>query len=314
MRAFISYSHADEKHLERVHKHLAILKREGTLKAWTDSNMQAGDQIDPEIMRELNNSDVFIALISPDYLASTYCYDKEFFSAIELNKADRLRIVPIILERCDWQSTPIANFLALPKDGKPVSEWTNLNIAYADITSGIRKLIEADMTKDRKQAGHQEFENAVPAPAQRRPRIVRDFDSIDKEEFARKSFLEIHEYFKNSCGELNDAGEQNIRTSFRSIDDSCFTCTIVNRGIVGGQESHITVYQPVEKHFLGDINFTYERGVRSHSNGGFNVETDKFSIFLKSTWGARNDRRMTAREAAEELWNELAERAGVVYD
>ncbi len=77
-KAFISYSHADEKALERLHKHLAVLRRDGTLEAWTDHAILAGGRFDQEIVKSLNASSIFIALVSPNYLASSYCYEKEF--------------------------------------------------------------------------------------------------------------------------------------------------------------------------------------------------------------------------------------------
>jgi hypothetical protein len=75
--AFLSYAHADEKALERLHKHLAMLKREGALVAWTDHAILPGTKFDGVISIQLSQSSLFIALISPDYLASRYCYEKE---------------------------------------------------------------------------------------------------------------------------------------------------------------------------------------------------------------------------------------------
>ena len=44
LNAFISYSHADNKFLEDLHKHLAMLKRERALNAWSDHDILAGDE------------------------------------------------------------------------------------------------------------------------------------------------------------------------------------------------------------------------------------------------------------------------------
>jgi TIR domain len=63
-----------------------------------------GDRVDGAISAQLEQSTLFVALVSPDYLASRYCYEKEFERALALAQAGRMRIVPVILEPCDWLS------------------------------------------------------------------------------------------------------------------------------------------------------------------------------------------------------------------
>lgn len=118
-KAFISYSHADEKSLERLHKHLAMLLRDGTLSTWTDNQILAGESFNRKIRDSLEQSAIFIALLSPDYLASNYCYETEFLHALKLAEEGKIRIVPVILEPCEWLKSPFKDFMALPKDGKP---------------------------------------------------------------------------------------------------------------------------------------------------------------------------------------------------
>jgi hypothetical protein len=102
--AFISYAHADEKALERLHKHLAVLTREAKLLTWTDHAILPGTAFGGAIDAQLKQSNLFLALLSPDYLASRYCYDEEFQQALALAHVGAMRIVPIILEPCDWLS------------------------------------------------------------------------------------------------------------------------------------------------------------------------------------------------------------------
>jgi hypothetical protein len=96
LNAFISYSHADEKFLEDLHKHLAMLKRERALNAWSDHNILAGDDFNPEIKSNLQNSHIFLALVSPNYLASYSCYEKEFAYALRRNQP----VYPVVCPRC----------------------------------------------------------------------------------------------------------------------------------------------------------------------------------------------------------------------
>ncbi|RZL57484.1 MAG: toll/interleukin-1 receptor domain-containing protein, partial [Pedobacter sp.] len=92
MKAFISYTHADSAILDKLHTHLAQLKREGLLKSWTDREIKAGGLLNQQIEANLLESNLFLALLSPEYIASNYCYEIEFEKAIELNKQNKLII------------------------------------------------------------------------------------------------------------------------------------------------------------------------------------------------------------------------------
>src|ERR1700679_2111486 len=140
MRAFISYAHSDEAMLNRLHAHLAMLRRDGTITQWYDRDIMAGGNIDKEVAKELSECRLFLALASPDFLNSQYCYETEMTNAIRRHDAGEITIVPIILEPCDWLSSPLAKFKALPRDGKAISEWTNQNTAFLDVVHELRRL------------------------------------------------------------------------------------------------------------------------------------------------------------------------------
>jgi hypothetical protein len=75
-----------------------MLRRDGLITAWYDREIKAGDVIDEEVNAQLEHCDLFLALVSPDFLNSNYCYDKEMKRAIARHEAGEMRIVPIILE------------------------------------------------------------------------------------------------------------------------------------------------------------------------------------------------------------------------
>ena len=148
MKAFISYSHKDSSFLERLHTHLTQIKRDGKLTSWTDEMIPAGGAVNDHISNNLETSQIFIALLSPDYIASNYCYEKEFAKAIKMLEKGILIIIPIIVEPCDWLNTPFREFKALPKDGKAITDWSNENTAFLDVIQNLRKLIGNDEKKE----------------------------------------------------------------------------------------------------------------------------------------------------------------------
>jgi hypothetical protein len=62
--------------------------------------------------------------------------------AIGRHDNDTARVIPVILRPVDWQKTPLGLLQALPKDGKPVRQWRDLDEAYVNITEGVRTIAE----------------------------------------------------------------------------------------------------------------------------------------------------------------------------
>jgi hypothetical protein len=62
---------------------------------------------------------------------------------MERQKGGELVIVPVILKPCDWQSSPLQQFKAVPKDGRPICEWTNRDSAFLDVVMELRRLVTA---------------------------------------------------------------------------------------------------------------------------------------------------------------------------
>lgn len=172
-----------------------MLRRDGSLAEWIDQKILAGGDIDREVSRQLDKCDLFLPLVSPDFLASNYCYDTEMKRAMERHEAGTTRIVPIIIEPCDWKKSPLNRFKALPRDGKPVADWTNENNAYLDIVTELRRLIEE--TSAAEPVAKTEGETLRrSASSSRKYRVKRDFDEIDQKDYRKEAFEKIRDYFQ----------------------------------------------------------------------------------------------------------------------
>lgn len=314
---FISYSHADDRVLERLHKHLAMLQREGLISTWFDHAILPGSELEKEISDQLDRSDIFVALISADYLDSKYCYEKEFEHALTLYEAGRIRIIPVIVEPCDWLSSDFQKFLALPKDGKPISDWTNTNTAYLDIVNGLRRL--SAQAPSRSQHDTRQTSPNTGEISARRVRLKRDFDVIEKAEFADRTFIVIRNYFSSAADELAIASDE-IRTRLEDMSPTAFTCTIVNRARREARDAHITVHNKKGRHdIFGDINYTFEpHAPPNTSNGSIRVSADDYDLFLTAgdTFSQRDREgsKLSPEQVAEWLWNQYVERAGIEYE
>lgn len=142
VRIFYSYSHKDEQFREALETHLAILKRQDIAIDWHDRKIIPGQEWASEIDAHLNESDVIILLISADFIASNYCYGKEMNLALSKHESGSAFVLPIIVRPVDWMTAPFAKLQALPRNGKPVTTWTNQDEAWLDIAKGVRKTID----------------------------------------------------------------------------------------------------------------------------------------------------------------------------
>jgi hypothetical protein len=142
IKLFCSYSHRDEHLRDELAKHLKLLERQGLVESWHDRRIGAGDVWKEEIDRNLSEADIILLLISADFLASDYCFDIEMKTALERHSAAQALVIPIILRPVDWQATPFSGLQALPRNGKPVTTFDNLDVAFEQVATGIRAAIE----------------------------------------------------------------------------------------------------------------------------------------------------------------------------
>lgn len=141
-KVFLSYAHEDEKYKLELDKHLAVQKRNEVIDTWNDRKLVAGSEIDEEIKEELNSADIIILILSADFFASAYCYDKEMKRAIERHRCGEARIIPVIARKCDWLDSPLGKITALPIDGKSIASFADKDDAYMQIVLGIKEAIK----------------------------------------------------------------------------------------------------------------------------------------------------------------------------
>jgi hypothetical protein len=62
-------------------------------------------------------------------------------TALEREKEGEAAVVPVILRECKWKKSPFAELEALPRDGEPVTNWTNRDKAWTNVADGIEKVV-----------------------------------------------------------------------------------------------------------------------------------------------------------------------------
>ncbi|MBO0795061.1 MAG: TIR domain-containing protein, partial [Ktedonobacteraceae bacterium] len=139
---FCCYARSDQQYLAELKKHLKPLQREKLIDIKADIDIDPGMEWERKIHHYLEQSQIILLLISPDFIASNYCYNIEMHKALIRHQQGTACIIPIIIRPVDWQGTPVGTLQALPQDAKPVSSWSNSDEAYTSIARGIRTIVQ----------------------------------------------------------------------------------------------------------------------------------------------------------------------------
>ena len=310
---FFSYAHADEAYRKELEKHLAPLRREGIIAPWHDRKIVPGQDIDREIDANLERADIIILLISPDFIDSDYCYDREMKRAVAKHRDGSARVIPVIVRPCDWHSAPFGRLKALPKDGKAISTYSNPDEAFLEVAQAIRALSseisDDDSQGRRKTRGPQTKAKAGTAKPSRPPpvstrsqlRIKRQFTDRDKDRFLEQAFESIARFFKTSLTALAREN-RHVEAKFKRIDAEHLSATVYVQGDV---RSYCRVWLGGRTSFTGGIAYSSnESGGDNSFNESLSVEDNGYTLLLRplgmASYGSHDP--MSADEAARYLW------------
>ena len=317
-RIFISYSHKDDALRAELDKHLALLRREGSIELWSDHRILPGSEFDKDISQALEAAEIILLLVSADFLASDYCFGIEMRRALERHAAGEAVVVPVILRACDWQNSPFNRLNALPLGGREITKWASPDDAFLNVVQGLRKLLSAQELRN---------DGAVAAgkPAATRSPVVEEADTFDgpaasrssnvalprefsdeaKHEFAEQTFAYVKEYFRGSLEELQRRNS-GYTGKLREKTTVAFTAVVFKSGqrvagcyvrLGGMMSSNGIAYSGNENSSDNSYNEILE------------IQTDKHSLQWRAqmaTFGGGDPSKGLSQEgAAEHLWGVL---------
>ncbi|MGC0809817.1 toll/interleukin-1 receptor domain-containing protein [Pantoea agglomerans] len=316
---FVSYSHKDEQFREELEVHLAMLKREGSIDVWHDRRIVAGSEINSTIDVELERSEVILLLISPDFLASSYCFDVEVQRAMQLRSEGNCEVIPVILRPCDWQSAnaPFSKLLAVPRDGIPVSKWPDKDDAFLDIVKQLRKALEALSVKTNSKPSRRVNSTDISLPSNAphidlprssNLRLAKKFTDVDKDRFLDEAMKYFQRFFEQSLFELKERNE-GIDTRFIPISNNAFGCVIYRDG---KSVAKCGIRLNTGKYFSKGISYTNDESAPENTmQESLSVNYDDQSLFLEPMGmgmvygGAQRKTKLSFNGASEYLWSLL---------
>lgn len=143
---FTSYAHEDEELKNEMDKYLKVLKRSGKIDTWNDRALIAGQEWDKTIMDELRKANIILLLVSVDFNASDFIWEKELAEAMKRHEEGSAFVVPVILRNCKWTDMPYAKLQALPRNAVPITEYADRDAAFTEIATGIETLVDHILT------------------------------------------------------------------------------------------------------------------------------------------------------------------------
>jgi pentatricopeptide repeat protein len=149
LHIFLSFAHEDRAFRNTLDTHLSIFQRTGVIDDWHKHEIPPGSEWQDLVDKQLDQADIILLFITPDFIASKYCYSVQMNRALEKHERGAVRVIPILFRPTFWYDLPFAKLQGLPMSEKetikPVSQWKNRDQAFVKIIEGIKKAIE-DLT------------------------------------------------------------------------------------------------------------------------------------------------------------------------
>lgn len=313
---FFSYSHKDEDLRDELEVHLTSLKRQGLIETWHDRRITAGEEWEAKISENLKTAEVILLLVSPDFIASEYCYGRELGHALEQHQEGNAKVIPVILRPCAWQNLSFGKLQATPEDGRPVTKFPDRDEAFLKVTEDVKKAVESISGPVQAAAAPvPKAEASAPRDAEPRSsnlRVRKEFSQRDRDRFLTDTFEFVARFFENSLAELEERHDP-IDTSFRRVDANTFDSAIYRAGDV---VARCRIWVAEGGSFPRGILYSSEGGGSFGGSTSFNeqlsVESDDQKLFLKplglrSGFGRGENQHLTQQGAAEHLWSMLVE-------
>jgi hypothetical protein len=315
IRVFFSYSHEDEAYRDQLDKHLTLLRRQRLIDIWHDRRILPGQNFAGAIDKALDEADVILLLVSASFLASEYCYSVEMGRALERNRRGEVAVIPVIVRPCDWRSAPFGELLAAPRDGKPLTQWLDIDAAYTDVAAAVRRAVEARAARTGNTASPlRTVKGAVPpdtaaaggepTPRSELPRTprpgVRAVPVAERARFLRNAHAQLARHFERSLADLQTR-DAPMSAEFIRIDAKTFVCRATR---AGQRSAECAVCLVPDRDWIAFSDVASSRGdIYSEC---LCVGVDECGLFLRClglNYGAGQTKKLNPDEAATLLWN-----------
>ncbi len=144
LKIFIIYSSRDRELRDAFLKHIKTLVRAEKIRVWSDADIPPGEPWNDEIRKKLEETELFIPLVSVNFFNSDFIEKVELPFAEAQRRLGRAFMIPVLLNHCGYKHDPVIGALeVIPKD-RPITarEWENVDAAWTHVVAKINERVE----------------------------------------------------------------------------------------------------------------------------------------------------------------------------
>lgn len=134
-RLFLCHAGRDQGLAEELVIHLGMLIAQGLVETFKPGDILPGAP-HAEALSHLMEADVVVALVSADLFTDLDC-----MAQIQRAQASGKPLVPVLVRAVAWEDCVLSTLQCLPEDRRPVLAAPDRDQAWANVASGIRRLL-----------------------------------------------------------------------------------------------------------------------------------------------------------------------------
>ncbi len=316
-----SYSHEDEIYCAELVKHLKLMESKGLINTWHDRKIKPGQVLDEEIDEAFSSADIILLLISSDFFNSDYCRETEMPNALKRHDEGKSIVIPVILRSCDWADSPVGKLLAVPTDGEPLSQFSNIDDGLVQVVDAVKKARKVLLQRKEESgnritsSSNKTNSNEESSLNSRNTFITRsknleirkNFTDRDYELALKECIRFLGEFFTNSLAELsNSNGEIDYDIDWHGNDR--FECKIYENG---RSVSHCHIWRVRDEFSQNEIRYysgEWSMGTHNYSmSAGSDGRSIGFEVVVGRTFDAEPEKLLSQVEVAEYFWANFIE-------
>ena len=131
----IIYAQEDEAEAKMLNRHLNVLKIMKKIRVYNVHDTLGADLM-AQAKTEMEDADYLLVLITVNLFNAP-----DWFELVYNALGEGRRMIPLRIEKADFEGTGLEKLKSLPSMGKAVSDFPNADAAYADIVGELKKLL-----------------------------------------------------------------------------------------------------------------------------------------------------------------------------
>lgn len=120
-KIFLCHDRTDSLSCSKLMNNLRPAQENALLTLWSSHHAAPGDEVPRYVATNLEDTDLVLLLLTPDLLGSEYFWSTELSAVLERHRAERVKLIPILLRSCTWEEClPTQGLRHIPSDEQPL--------------------------------------------------------------------------------------------------------------------------------------------------------------------------------------------------